>query len=99
MTEAERILWQQLRKRQLLGFKFRRQHPMGRYIIDFACTDAQLVIEVDGGQHSEQRDYDATRTDWLNNQGYTVLRFWNNEILANMEGVKEVILRELQSQC
>ena len=95
MTDAECVLWRQLRKRQILGFKFRRQHPLGRYIVDFACPDARLVIEIDGGQHIEQHKYDKARTDWLSTQGYKVLRFWNNEIQENLDGVTETILREL----
>ena len=97
MTDAERILWRQLRKNQILGFRFRRQHPIGPYIADFACVDARLMIEIDGGQHAQQGDYDTARTDWLSSQGYKVLRFWNNEILTNLDGVMETIVRELQS--
>lgn len=82
-------LWQHLRARQILGLKFRRQHPVGKYILDFACVDAKLGIEVDGGQHNELQMQDNLRTSWLEEQGWMVLRFWNNEELQNTEGVLE----------
>jgi len=81
--------------RQILGLKFRRQHPAGNYILDFACIDAKLVIEVDGGQHGELQTQDKTRTLWLEAQGWKVLRFWNNEVLQNTEGVLESIYNAL----
>ena len=96
MTDAERLLWQHLRSRQLAGLKFRRQHPIGRYILDFVCLEAGLVIEVDGGQHGPQHSYDEARTAWLGQRGYRVLRFWNNEVLTNPEGVRERIWRDVQ---
>ena len=74
-----------------MGLKFKRQKPLGRYIVDFVCPERKLVIELDGGQHSEQTAYDAKRDDWLRSQGYTVLRFWNNEVMQEMEGVLERI--------
>ncbi len=86
LTEAERALWQEIRGKQL-GAKFRRQAPIGPYIADFLSHDAKLVIEVDGGQHGETKEYDTRRTAFIEEQGYKVLRFWNNEILENMEGV------------
>ena len=95
MTDAERLLWSKLRKRQVLGSRFRRQHPVGGYIVDFVCIEAKLIIEVDGGQHAEQQGYDDARTDWLSNQGYRVIRFWNHEILTNFEAVMETIVREV----
>jgi very-short-patch-repair endonuclease len=91
MTDAERVLWRYLRSRQRHGIKFRRQHPVGRYIADFACVDARLVVEIDGGQHSEQAAEDAHRTRVLQLRGYRVLRFWNNEVLDNLAGVVETI--------
>ena len=95
LTDAERRLWSEIRLRQAGGFKFRRQFPIGRYIVDFACSERKLVVEVDGGQHAEQENYDADRTKWLESQGFRVLRFWNNEIQTNLEGVKESIFRAL----
>ncbi len=80
-TDAEAKLWQGLRARQLNGYKFRRQVPMGNYVADFVCLEARLIVEVDGGQHAERSDYDEARTDWLHAQGFCVLRFWNNEVL------------------
>ncbi len=98
MTDAERSLWQHLRRRQLGGLKFRRQHPIGRYIVDFVCVEVGLVIEVDGGQHGVQQSYDESRTAWLEQRGYRVLRFWNNDVLTHSEDVRETIWREVQ-QC
>jgi very-short-patch-repair endonuclease len=95
MTVAESHLWQQLRSRQIHGLKFRRQHPVGKYILDFACIEAKLAIEVDGGQHNEMQIYDDQRTAWLEAQGWKVLRFWNNEVLQNNEGVLEKVLNVL----
>jgi len=86
-TDAENTLWRYLRNRRLAGCKFRRQHPIGPYIADFACPEAGLVVELDGGQHTEATD--AHRTAYLKEQGYTVVRFWNNEVLQNTEGVLE----------
>lgn len=86
-TDAERMLWKHLRNRQLNNLKFRRQQPIGNYIVDFVCFENKLIIEVDGGQHAPNRESDAIRTDWLENQGYHVLRFWNNDVLKNTEGV------------
>ena len=92
MTDAERGLWNRLKSRQLGGAKFRRQQTLGSYIVDFICFEKRLIVEVDGGQHSEQIDADQRRTAWLEAQGYQVLRFWNNEVLGNMDGVTQVIL-------
>lgn len=94
-TEAERRLWQHLRLRQFEGYKFRRQQPLGPYIVDFVCLEKKIVIEVDGGQHSTQVQYDNERTVWLAAQGFRVLRFWNNEVLGEIEMVKEVIWKTL----
>jgi very-short-patch-repair endonuclease len=93
-TEAETRLWARLRRKQLAGIRFRRQHPLGRYVVDFFCAEAKLVIEVDGGQHAEDTD---TRTRWLEGRGYRVLRFWNNDVLANTEGVLLMILAALRA--
>jgi very-short-patch-repair endonuclease len=95
MTDAERTLWQHLRLHQFDGHKFRRQQPIGNYIVDFVSFEKQLIIEVDGGQHSEQADYDSERKEWLEGQGFRVLRFWNNQILKEIEAVKEVIMDAL----
>lgn len=90
-TDAELKLWRELRNRQLQQFKFRRQHPIAGYIVDFVCLEKQLVIEVDGAQHAEHRAYDAARTAALGKAGYRVVRFWDNEVLLNTDGVMEAI--------
>lgn len=95
MTDAESYLWQRLRSRQIHGLKFRRQHPVGKFILDFACIEAKLIIEVDGGQHNEMQIQDNQRTAWLEAQGWKVLRFWNNEVLQNIEGVLVEVLNAL----
>ena len=87
MTVVEQILWRALRGKQLNGHRFRRQHPIGHYIADFACIEQQLVVELDGGQHQEQIIYDEQRTNFLLAQEWRVLRFWNNEVINNLEGV------------
>ena len=97
MTEAERKLWSALRSKQINFHKFRRQHPYGKYVLDFVCLDAQLVIEVDGGQHLENIEHDENRTLWLKQQGFRVLRFWNNEVLNNLDAVLAVIWRVLHT--
>ena len=86
-TEAEKKLWSLLRLKQLDGYRFRRQAPIGPYIVDFFCPPALLIIEVDGGQHATEAAADEARTHWLQSRGYRVLRFWNNDILQNPEGV------------
>jgi very-short-patch-repair endonuclease len=83
-TDAESRLWSRLRRKQLEGFRFRRQQPIGRYIVDFFCTEARLIVEVDGGQHAKES---SARADWLVGRGYRVVRFWNNDVLANTDGV------------
>jgi very-short-patch-repair endonuclease len=95
-TDAEKTLWTHLRNRHLAGLKFRRQHPIGPYIADFACPEAKLVVELDGGRHTEATD--ARRTAYLEAQGNTVVRFWNNEVLQNTEGVLEVLSRYLADE-
>jgi very-short-patch-repair endonuclease len=87
LTPAERKLWAVLRGDQLNGASFRRQHAIGPYIADFCSIKAKLIIELDGSQHLEQEEYDAERTKYLETQGYKVLRFWNNEVLNNLDGV------------
>ena len=94
-TDVEHLLWLRLRDRRLHGAKFRRQVPFGPYILDFFCMESKLVIELDGGQHDKQTTYDDARTEFLRTQGYRVLRFWNNELLENEQGVLTTILNEL----
>jgi very-short-patch-repair endonuclease len=90
-TDAERKLWHHLRRKQVAGLRFRRQYRLGPYIVDFVCLPARLIIEVDGGQHADRVERDATLTAWLETQGFHVVRFWNNEVLGNVEGVLHVI--------
>ena len=94
-TPAERMLWKHLSRRQLGGFKFSRQIPVGPFICDLMCRERMLVIEIDGGQHGERTAEDTVRTQYLEQQGLKVLRFWNNEVCENVEGVLLVILEEL----
>ena len=94
LTDAERRLWSRLRDRQLLGFKFVRQQPVGRYIADFACREANLIVELDGGQHAESPN-DAQRTAAIAEYGYEVIRFWNSDVLTNLEGTLQVISERL----
>jgi very-short-patch-repair endonuclease len=96
MTEAERRVWQILRSHQMNGFKFRRQVPIGRYIADFVCQEARLIVEIDGGQHNPSSLPEVERTAFLQNEGYRLLRLWNNEVLANLAGVHEAIADELR---
>jgi very-short-patch-repair endonuclease len=93
-TDAETVLWRRLRRRGLDGFKFRRQEPVGAYIVDFLCSEARLVVELDGGGHDaeDQRRYDVRRTDVLEQFGLRVLRFWNNDVHRNIEEVLLTIL-------
>jgi len=95
MCNAEHKLWYRLRHRHLAGHKIRRQHEIDRYIVDFVCTETMLIVELDGGQHAEQVSYDERRTQHLQAMGYRVLRFWNNDVLTNIEGVFAVILESL----
>jgi very-short-patch-repair endonuclease len=88
-TEAEKALWVRLRNRGFEGLKFRRQYPIGRYIVDFCCEQNALVIELDGGQHADAVLKDAERTRYLESKGFRVVRFWNNDVLGNMEGALE----------
>ncbi len=94
-TEAERLLWHQLRARQFAGIKFRRQVPIGHYIVDFICFEKRLIVELDGGQHQDKTEYDAQRTNWLESQGFRVIRFWNGQVFTEMEAVEQVILDSL----
>ena len=94
-TDAERKLWRCLRARELCGFKFRRQYPIAPYIVDFICVEKQLIVEVDGGQHGTMTELDNRRTEFLNARGYRVLRFWNNEVLQQLDAVLARILDSL----
>ncbi|MDP1698386.1 MAG: endonuclease domain-containing protein [Xanthomonadaceae bacterium] len=94
---AERELWQQLRAKRFDGFKFRRQQPLGRYIVDFVCLAQRLILELDGGQHADAADYDTIRDAWLQQQGFRVRRFWNNQWSAQREAVLEAIWTALHS--
>ena len=89
-------MWSALRDRRLTRYKFRRQHPVGDFLLDFACTEFRLVIELDGGQHADD-PADIRRTAWLEGQGWKVIRFWNNDILTNTDGVLQAILRALRA--
>ena len=92
-TDAEEKFWQTVRNRQVGGFKFRFQHSLLPYVADFTCLDAMLIVEIDGGQHSEERD--ARRTAFLESQGFEILRFWNNDVLTNLDGVIHVVREAL----
>jgi very-short-patch-repair endonuclease len=98
MTPAERILWERLRDRRLAGLKFRRQHPIGAYIVDFYCAAARLVIEIDGGIHLGQAEADANRSRELEDQGYQVLRFTNVKVETEIENVLSVVQAACQSK-
>ena len=96
-TDAEKLLWRQIRMWQLDGLKFRRQQPIGIYIVDFACLEKRVVVEIDGSQHVEQSDYDTERDEWLREQGFIVLRFWNHEVLKSIDDVTEKIFQSVKS--
>jgi very-short-patch-repair endonuclease len=91
-TDAERLVWRHLRSRRLGGLKFRRQHPIGRYVVDFACLEYRLVVELDGSQHMVHRQSDTNRTRALTSAGFRVLRFWDNDVLRNTEAVLASII-------
>ena len=95
MTEAEKRIWFRLRAHRLNGASFRRQMPIGTYIVDFVCFDARLIVEIDGGQHADSQR-DQARDAWLASQNFTVLRFWNNDVLTNTDGAIEQILEALR---
>jgi very-short-patch-repair endonuclease len=96
VTDTEKYLWKHLRGKKLEGYKFRRQHPIGKYIVDFVNLERKIIIELDGGQHLENKK-DKLRDIWLEEQGYEILRFWDNEVFNNVEGVLEVIREKLLS--
>ena len=95
MTEAEKLMWGKLRDRRLDGVKFKRQKPIAGYIVDFVSLDFKLIVEIDGGQHAERAAEDAIRTKVLEECGYHVVRFWNHDVLGNIEGVLEALIQEL----
>ncbi len=97
LTDAERVLWKHLRLRQMGDFKFRRQQPIDNYIVDFVCFEKRLIIEIDGGHHSDQSVRDAKRDEFLKSQGFSVVRFWNNEVLREIEAVQEKIISALNA--
>jgi very-short-patch-repair endonuclease len=99
LTWAEKTLWRELKNRKLAGLKFRRQQPLGPYILDFYCPDLKLVVELDGGQHDfpEARDYDLARTQFVETEGLRVLRFWNSQVRENLPWVLELIRREVNT--
>ena len=94
-TDAEILLWGRLRRRQLNGYRFRRQHPIARYVVDFACVSERLIVELDGGQHTDQIRQDKARSRELEAMGYRVLRFWNDDVLRDVDAVLEGIAAEL----
>jgi very-short-patch-repair endonuclease len=96
-TEPERRLWRHLSRRQLDGYKFSRQMPVGPFICDFMCRERLLIVELDGGQHADSAR-DASRTAFLEAEGYRVIRFWNNEVLGNVDGVLTVIAQALKAE-
>lgn len=98
MTLAERKLWARLRAHQVEGVHFRNQHAIGNYVVDFCAPRRKLIIELDGSQHLEQQEYDAERTKYLESLGYRVLRFWNSDVMKNIEQVLLVIVQELETQ-
>jgi acyl-CoA thioester hydrolase len=98
VTDAERLLWSKLQNRNLVGAKFRRQVPFPPYTVDFCCVEAKLVVELDGTQHANQVEYDTARTARIESDGFSVVRFWNNDVLANVDGVLAALLTELQAR-
>ncbi|MBI3541141.1 MAG: endonuclease domain-containing protein [Deltaproteobacteria bacterium] len=95
-TDTEKVLWHCLRSKQLSGLKFRRQQPMGNFIVDFVCLEKRVIIECDGGQHAFQVEKDKERDQWFEKEGYRVLRFWDSDVLNNTEGVLEAISEACQ---
>ena len=95
MTDAERVMWRELRAHRFAGFKFKRQEPWGSYVVDFVCYEAKLIVELDGGQHANQQEADEERTRWLASRGFRVVRFWNNDVLTNIAGVMQEIEKKL----
>ena len=97
-TEIEALVWSRLRRRQLGGYRFRRQHPVGRYVVDFVCLEQRLAVELDGDQHAEQAEYDRARDDDIRQRGFRVLRFWDSEVLADLDAMLDTILAALEER-
>jgi very-short-patch-repair endonuclease len=97
-TDAERRLWRELKRRQITRVRFRRQQPIGSFIVDFVCFERRVIVEVDGGQHADRLHEDAQRARWLEAQGYRVLRFWNSDVLGNTEAVAQAVFDEVQKR-
>lgn len=97
-TNVEKIFWSMLRNRQVSGLKFRRQVPIGNFIVDFVCLDLKFIIELDGGQHAMAVKKDIARTKYLESKGYKVIRFWNNEVIENLEGVFDTLTLALSQR-
>ena len=95
-TEAEQRFWNRVRAHRLNGHKFKRQYTIGNYIVDFVCLEHLLIVELDGGQHDQQQDYDRERDKFLDAQGYRVMRFWNSDVFENIDGVMDVVLLALE---
>ena len=98
MTDAEHGVWLHLRAHRFMGLKFKRQKPLGRYIVDFVCLEIGLIIELDGGQHAQQQAYDQRRDRWLQGQGFTVMRFWNHDVQMHMDAVLEQVRLWVEQQ-
>ena len=96
MTETEKFVWYRIRREKLGGYKFRRQHPVGPYIVDFVCLERKLVLELDGGQHAEQVEYDQKRTAWLESRGFRVFRLWNVEVPSEWEAAADRLWQLLE---
>lgn len=96
LTDAERFVWSKLRRRQLGGHRFRRQHPSGPFVVDFVCLERRVAVELDGGQHADQAGYDTDRTEWLSQHGYTVLRYWNHEVFEDWDTIERQIWEALE---
>ena len=95
-TEAEQLLWKHLRRKQLSGMRFRRQHPIGPYVADFACLKERLIIELDGGQHSDSSQYDSQRDVYLAERGFRVLRFWDYQVMEDMDSVSAAVTEAVE---
>ena len=100
MTQAEVLLWDRIKNNQILGYKFRREYSVGPFILDFYCTKLRLAIELDGGQHADekQEEYDKGRTNYLNDHNIQVIRYWNNDVIENMDSVYFDILNRVNSR-